>query len=144
MRNPINNRPAIIFTALLPLAIGIAIFLNTDNTTPTRDAVSNYDQWTVQIDDVTFASDSLGMLTEQLYEEAHGERNAEELVSIIRKINRELENVNNPSTHLLTDLLRDLSLEHSDNQVRRYAYHVMMTALESEREPFDAGDIAAH
>ena len=143
MRKLNNTKPIIIFTALLPLVIGAAFLLQTEKPALTSEVYSVPQSWTIQIEEATLASDSVGILTEMLYAEARGERNSDKLIALILEIDRELSRSESPSSHLLTDLLRDLSLEHSNAMVRFHAYSTMITALESERSPYDAGDIAA-
>ncbi len=134
MRNPFNNTPTIIFAALIPLIIG-AVFL-IYNESPVFRSGSDLEAtvWVQNIEDAELSSDSLGVLTAKLYDETRGERRAEVLESIIAEIDLKLATYESTPSPLLADLLRDLSLEHPSNDIRRNAYSTMVYVLDTETD----------
>lgn len=138
MNKPFNNTPTIVFAALLPFLIVAAFFLYSGSAVSNQESGFDNSNWIVEMDDVTLESDSLGLLTEQLYNETRGERRAEILLPIIKEIDGKLDSAERPTPQLLTNLLRDLSVEHANPEVRHVAYSTMINALETEVAPIMA------
>ncbi|MDG5767831.1 hypothetical protein QA596_10165 [Balneolales bacterium ANBcel1] len=138
MRNPLKNTPTIIFAALVPIVIGAALLIFNSTPATYEKADVKTAVWVLDINDAVLGTDSLGTLTANLYEETRGERRTEVLNPIINDIERLLGNTNRETPALLADLLRDLSVEHPSEEIRRNAYIAMVVALDSEIMDYDA------
>ncbi len=141
MKNRRNKLLILTLSALVPLLLmsGFAMSQNHEVTEPKSTMTTAH--WnSVPIDRVIFHSDSIKMLTMELYHEKRGNRRAEVLQPIIMQIFVALKSTNQPTPAILTDLLRDLSVEHPDNNIRLIAYSSMISALISESEWAETSD----
>ncbi len=142
MNRPTKNTYTLLIAALLPLALGFTFFIYFSWMKSDENIQHNTVQWTINIDDVELNSGTLGTLIGQLHNETRGERRAEELQYIIRRITTEMNATDKTTPQLLTDLLRDISVEHPDNNVRLVAYEAMRIALKNEDTPTIDSNIA--
>ncbi|MEX0680934.1 MAG: hypothetical protein WD097_06090 [Balneolales bacterium] len=130
-----SHTQTILLVTILPIAFLFTILLVRDSLL-TRHAKTSDTEWVTHIEDVSLPSDSLGLLTEHLYDEVRGKRRSGVLETIMNRISIELDNADSPASPLLTDLLRNLALEHPENRIRLKAYTTMVASLESEEEAF--------
>lgn len=144
MNRPTNNTTILLFASLLPLALVFTLFALNSGLGSGEPEQEYSVQWTIHIDDAELNTGTLGTLTQDLHREIRGERRAGELNILISRITIELISTDHATPQFLTDLLRDLSLEHPDNKVRLDAYEAMIMALETEQTPFSDNDIAAN
>jgi len=133
-----TNTPTFIFAALVPIVLGFTFLLYASNMTSDSSESESTAQWTTQIEDTTFQSTTLERLTFKLYNESQNGQRPVILSTLLLQITDELYSTNADTPQALTDLLRDISLEHKDNMVRRAAYEAMLLSLETESRPFQA------
>ena len=141
MNNQRNKLLIFTLSALMPLLLisGFAMSQNHEVTEP-ESTLTTVNWNSLPIDRVIFHSDSIKMLTMELYHEKMGNQRVEVLQPIIMQIFVALKSTNKPTPAILTDLLRDLSVEHPDNNIRLIAYSSMISALISESEWADTSD----
>ena len=146
MRYPTAKNTTAIFAALIPLLI-ITLFFITQGKTQNQQ-MDNHDEavhssamnWDIHVDEVVFSSDEIARLTRQLHNEASGNQRANVLDSLLVQITARLTTNEEPTPLALTDLLRDISVAHPDNDTRLFAYTAMIKALENEEFMYDERD----
>ncbi len=138
MNNYKKKLIGIIFVASLIIVVGFTFSVLLNETSSQNTVTHETITWRISIDQTNPGTDSLGVLTRRLYEETRGERRADILEPVIAQISDELEANYRSTPLLLTELLRDLSLEHPANQVRKSAYRTMITVLHTEYDLYES------
>jgi len=141
MKNRLKKLLILTLAALMPLLLNSGFAMSQNNAATHTESTMNSADWnSLPIDRVIFHSDNIKMLTVELNHEKLGNQRAEVLQPIIMQIFVALKSTNDPTPAILTDLLRDLSVEHPDNDIRLIAYSTMISALINETESDDTSD----